>query len=130
MKELAELITYLNYAMNIEKTWTAFIGLDIDNSVIYLVIVFAVSAMAIVGMLVVESMRQKISTGKEGLVGKQALVRSDFKLNEKTNKLQGQVLVMGEIWRAEMKSQTIVSPTIGEQFVVVAVEDGLTLILE
>lgn len=130
MRELFELADYFSSVVRVGNFLTQIVSLDVSNGAIYCIGILVVALILFTCVLVLRTMRLKVSTGKEGLIGKTVLVKSDFKLNKKVDRAQGQVLVMGELWRAEMNFEKAVLPTIGDELRVVGLGDGLTLILE
>lgn len=74
------------------------------------------------------TLRKKTVTGKEGMIGKLAEVRTDFMLDEQRGVLKGKVFVNGETWSAEM-APTSSSPHQGSQVTVIDLS-GLTLTVE
>jgi len=72
--------------------------------------------------------KKKVVTGKEGMIGKLAEVKTDFILDEQRGVLEGKVFVNGETWNAEM-SPSGNSPHLGSQVTVIDLS-GLTLTVE
>ena len=70
-----------------------------------------------VGYLVVRSAKRQISTGKEGLLGRKAVVKGEFK------KGLGRVQLMGEIWRAKLVEDDSKELKAGDELFVVGLEE-------
>ncbi len=80
--------------------------------------------------VVMRTARSRVTTGKEGLVGKTAEVRVAFARGlGPTEQARGKVLVSGEIWQA-LFNGTERLPEKGDRVRVSSVEDGLTLVVE
>ncbi len=71
---------------------------------------------------VIEIRRKQPETGTEGMMGKSAIARAAFQLNEQQAAYFGTVLLKGEIWRAE--SDELIEK--GAEVAVIAIE-GFTL---
>jgi len=72
--------------------------------------------------------KKKAVTGKEGLMGRTAEVKTDFVLDEQKGILKGKIFVNGELWSAEMKL-TEYMPRKGAQVTVIRLE-GMILVVE
>ena len=93
-------------------------ALQISWAVIFPVVLVSSLLFIITVTVAVRVHREKADTGKEGLIGKQAEVRSDLTPD-------GQVFVHGEIWNARSNE----SVHTGDKVTVVGVE-GLTLLVK
>jgi len=78
--------------------------------------------------LVIKAACRKGTTGREGRVGKTAVVQQDFKKSSSGLEYEGTVRIMGEIWRAVQRGEP--TPRSGQKVVVSGIEDGLTLLVE
>ena len=71
------------------------------------------SVAAVVGLLLlfvcnlaVKAQRRKVTTGREGLVGKEGMVKVDFKTKEREGVDYGKISVRGEIWKAKLSEKS------------------------
>ncbi len=74
------------------------------------------------------TLKSKVVTGKEGLIGRKAEVKAKFILDGPSGALRGKVFINGELWNAEMAKVGSI-PEVGAQVVVIGLK-GLTLITE
>lgn len=93
-------------------------GLSVPWTTLISLIVFMVGVLALVTWLVAKAMREKVTTGREGIIGEEATATSPLTL-------EGTVFVHGEVWRA--RCNTPVDP--GSKVRVVGSE-GLMLLVE
>lgn len=93
-------------------------GLSVPLTTLAPVIVFMIAVLALVTWVVGRAMREKVTTGREGIVGEAGTATSDLAP-------EGTVFVHGEVWRA--RSEAPVES--GARIRVVGVE-GLTLLVE
>jgi membrane-bound serine protease (ClpP class) len=70
-------------------------SMQFDKSLIVYVAIFLAAFMAFLIWAVIRGQKRKVTTGKEGMVGQVALVKTALKPS-------GMVLVEGELWKAEL----------------------------
>ncbi len=70
-------------------------SMQFDKSIIVYVAIFLAAFMAFLIWAVVKGQKRKVTTGKEGMIGQVALVKTALKPT-------GMVLVEGELWKAEL----------------------------
>lgn len=78
--------------------------------------------------LMVKTNNSKVTTGKEGLVGSTAKVKTTFE-RKSCGRIKGRVSVHGELWKARIESASENMPQVGEE-VFVSEVDGLELIVK
>lgn len=113
------------YAIDMEQVWSSG-GFEIDKLMVGSIAGVVGALLLIIGVLSVRSQNQKVTTGKEGLIGKKAKVIKEFKMSG--DRLSGKVLVMGEIWHAELRSEKDLE--INSEVTITDIENSLTLIVE
>ena len=69
--------------------------MQFDTSLIVYVAIFMAGFVALLVWAVVRGQRRKVTTGKEGMIGQVAEVKTALKPS-------GMVLVEGELWKAEL----------------------------
>jgi len=69
--------------------------MQFDKSLIVYVAIFLAAFMAFLVWAVVRGQKRKVTTGKEGMIGQVAEVRTALKP-------RGMVMVEGELWKAEL----------------------------
>ncbi|MCB0325897.1 MAG: hypothetical protein KDD69_20105, partial [Bdellovibrionales bacterium] len=82
----------------------------------------------LVSFLAIRAQRRRVTTGKEGLVGKSALTKTAFARREPSGEMRGRVEVMGELWHARFADGGE-APEVGERLTVKALEAGMTLVV-
>lgn len=78
--------------------------------------------------LAMRALQTRVSTGGEGLVGKPAVVLTDFV--SESGEWTGKVRVSGEIWSARLRPNEGVAPGKGERLVVASLPEGLSLLVK
>lgn len=117
------------YAIDTDQVWSSS-GFGVDKVMIGSVAAIVGAVLILISILSLRTLKLKVSTGKEGLIGKTATVKSEFKLSNDKTKFVGKVLLMGELWRAEVAANNKQLPKPGDELSVLGLSDGLTLILE
>ena len=72
---------------------------------------------------------RNVKTGKEGLIGKVAIVRTPFQKDLKSNLYRGKVFADGALWDAVLKMEDEITLNLGEKVNIRKVE-GLILNIE
>ena len=72
---------------------------------------------------------RNVKTGKEGLIGKIAIVRTPFQKDLQSNQYRGKVFFNGTLWNAVLKMEDEISLNLGDKVNIREV-DGLTLDIE
>lgn len=114
------------YFVDTDLVWSAN-GLEINKLLIGGIAAVVGALLLLVSFLALRSQKSAVTTGKEGLVGRSALVKQDF-VNQ-GGEPRGVVEVMGEIWRATIDSASDL-PTAGQRVVVKSLEPGMLLRVE
>lgn len=83
-----------------------------------------------VGYLVLRTSQKQVTTGKEGLIHKQAIIKTPFSGQDSDLFLLGKVFVMGEYWNAKADAAYRQLLLVGQAVKIVAVEDGMRLVVE
>ncbi len=81
-------------------------------------------------MVVSRDRKQKVQTGKQGLIDQTGVVFKEFTSTNLGRISEGKVMVMGEIWRAKLVKPESELPTKDDQIKVISVEDRMTLVVE
>ena len=72
---------------------------------------------------------RNVKTGKEGLIGKVAIVRTPFQKDLQSNLYRGKVFVNGTLWNAVLKMEDEITLNLGDKVNIRRV-GGLTLYIE
>ena len=72
---------------------------------------------------------RNVKTGKEGLLGKIAIVRTPFKKDLQSNLYKGKVFANGTLWNAVLKMEDEITLNLGDKVNIRKI-DGLTLDIE
>lgn len=114
------------YFVDTEQVWSA-AGFTVNKFMVGTAASVMGVLMLVVGTLLYKTNRSRVSTGKEGLVGKIGVVASEFKTNAAYSTPIGKVRVMGEIWNARMAEGESGFLAVDEQVIVQEVGDGMRL---
>lgn len=104
-------------------------GLKVDMSMIGVIAATVGCILLAVGYLSVKAHKRQVTTGKQGMAGKQAIVKVEF--SEEAGETIGRVASEGALWKARFEgSPDADPPKVGERLRVVAVEGATTLVVE
>jgi len=114
------------YFVDTDQVWSAS-GFTIERGMIGTAAGIVGGLLLLVSTVALRAQREKVKTGREGLVDQQVSVVTDFQFDAGLGMLLGRVRVMGEIWKARMVSDDTEPPKAGEKLFIQEVEDGLSL---
>ena len=116
------------YAVDEDQVFSA-AGFQIDRVAIFGGAFFVGACLLYVARIVYKTRSAKVSTGREGLIGQEGRVLTDFEIDS-GNRYIGKVRVRGEIWRASI-SETDSEPPVRNQVVIVLqVGNDMTLVVQ
>lgn len=116
------------YAIDEDQVFSA-AGFQIDRVAIFGGAFFVGACLLYVARIVYKTRSAKVSTGREGLIGQEGRVLTDFEIDS-GNRYIGKVRVRGEIWRASI-SETDSEPPVRNQVVIVLqVGNDMTLVVQ
>ena len=115
------------YFIDSDMVWSES-GFAVNKTLVGSIAALVGSVLALVCYLAVKSQRSRVTTGKEGLLGKRATVKVDF-VESPAGVLEGKVEVMGEIWKARAAAGGM-PPKKGQKLEVVELQEGLTLVVK
>jgi membrane-bound serine protease (ClpP class) len=115
------------YFVDTEMVWGVE-GFTVDKGMIGGIATAAGLLLLLVIYLAISASSRKVSTGREGLVGKIGTVKIPFAEEPGSGVRKGKVEVMGEIWNARVAAHGDL-PQAGAKVRVEAVEEGLQLLI-
>ena len=116
------------YAVDEDQVFSA-AGFQIDRVAIFGGAFFVGACLLYVARIVYKTRSAKVSTGREGLIGQEGRVLTDFEIDS-GNRYIGKVRVRGDIWRASI-SETDSEPPVRNQVVIVLqVGNDMTLVVQ
>ncbi len=117
------------YAIDEDQVFSAS-SFDVDRVSIFGAAFLVGSCFVFIARQVMKSRSRKVTTGREGLVGKEARVLVDFnEIPGEPGKAHGKVRVMGEIWKAVLDGEVQSLPKRDEALVVRSVSGDMTLVV-
>ena len=114
------------YFVDSDQVWSAS-GFTIQRGIIGTAAAFVGGLLLLVSTVALRTQREKVKTGREGLVDQQVSAMTDFQFDADIGMFTGRVRVMGEIWRARMEKDEAEPPKTGDKLFVQEVDDGLLL---
>ncbi len=114
------------YFVDTDQVWSAS-GFTIQRGMIGAVAATVGTILLLISSVALRAQKESVKTGREGLVGQEATVVTEFLFDEGIGMYSGRVRVMGEIWQALMANESGQPPKSGERLVVNEVEEGLRL---
>lgn len=115
------------YFIDMDQVWGVE-GFTVDKGMIGGIAATAGLLLLLVIYLAVSASKRRVTTGREGLIGKIGTVKVPFQEDPGSGVRKGKVEVMGEFWNARVSANTAL-PQAGAKVRVEAVEDGLQLLV-
>ena len=116
------------YAVDEDQVFSA-AGFQIDRVAIFGGAFFVGACLLYVARIVYKTRSAKVSTGREGLIGQEGRVLTDFEIDS-GNRYIGKVRVRGEIWRASMSGSDSEPPVRNQVVIVLQVGNDMTLVVQ
>ncbi len=115
------------YFVDTDEVWSQ-TGFTVQRGLIGTLAGVTGGLLLLVSSVAMRAQKGRFHTGKEGLEGKDAVTVTDF-VPDTQGGASGRVRVMGEIWQARIDSSGSVLPKAGDVLAVVAVDEGLRLLV-